>query len=111
LAERKLPGVRFVPVARTPASSVHAKTECGGVQIIVDDWAAFEPVRTGLTIATELRRLYPSEWTVDRYNRLLQHAATSDGVKAGRPVAELERGWQKELDEFQARRRKYLLYE
>ena len=47
LAERDLPGVRFVPVSRTPASSTHAKKECGGVQIIVDDWATFEPVQRG----------------------------------------------------------------
>jgi uncharacterized protein YbbC (DUF1343 family)/CubicO group peptidase (beta-lactamase class C family) len=111
LAERKLPGVRFVPASRTPASSVHAKTACGGVQIIVDDWAAFEPVHTGLTIAAELRRLYPTEWAFDRYNRLLQHAATIAELKAGTPVEEIERTWRKGLDEFQARRRKYLLYE
>jgi uncharacterized protein YbbC (DUF1343 family) len=111
LAERRLPGVRFVPVSRTPTSSVHARQACGGVQVIVDDWSAFEPVRTGLTIAAELRRLYPNDWQVDRFNRLLLHAATLAGVKAGTPVAELERGWQKELEEFRVRRQNYLLYE
>jgi uncharacterized protein YbbC (DUF1343 family) len=111
LAERKLAGVRFVPASRTPKSSVHAGKECGGVQIIVDDWAQFEPVRTGLTVAVELRRLYPNDWAVDRYNRLLLHAATWEGVKAGKPVEELERGWQKDLDEFKLRRQKYLLYQ
>ena len=64
------------------------------MQIIVDDWATFEPVRTGLTIAVELRRLYPNEWKVDRYNRLLGHAATFEGLKAGKSAEELERGWQ-----------------
>ncbi len=111
LAERRLPGVRFVPVSRTPSSSTHAKKECGGVQIIVDDWAAFEPVHTGLTIAVELRRLYPTDWAVDRYNRLLVHRATFEGLKAGKSAEELERGWQAELDAFKARRQKYLLYE
>jgi uncharacterized protein YbbC (DUF1343 family) len=111
LADRKLPGVRFVPVSRTPNSSTHARKECGGVQIIVDDWATFEPVRTGLTIAVELRRLYPTEWTVDRYERLLVHPATLAALKAGKSAEELERGWQRELDEFRARRQKYLVYE
>jgi uncharacterized protein YbbC (DUF1343 family)/CubicO group peptidase (beta-lactamase class C family) len=111
LAERKPAGVRFVPVSRTPKSSVHAGKECGGVQIIVDDWAQFEPVRTGLTVAVELRRLYPTDWAVDRYDRLLLHAATWEGAKAGKPVEELERGWQKDLDEFKLRRQKYLLYQ
>jgi uncharacterized protein YbbC (DUF1343 family) len=110
LAGHRLPGVRFVPTARTPKGSVHAGKECGGVQIIVDDWARFEPVRTGLTMAVELRRLYPNDWAVDRYSRLLVHAATLAGVKAGKSVEELERGWQPALDEFKARRQKYLLY-
>jgi uncharacterized protein YbbC (DUF1343 family) len=111
LGERKLPGVRFVPASRTPASSVHAKKECGGVHIIVDDWAAFEPVRTGLTVAAELRRLFPNEWSPDRFDRLLQHPPTWEGVKAGKSADELARGWQRELDEFKARRQKYLIYE
>jgi uncharacterized protein YbbC (DUF1343 family) len=111
LAERKLPGVRFVPVSRTPVSSVHAKKECGGVQIIVDDWAAFEPVRTGLSIAVELRRLYPNEWSIERFDRLLVHPATFNGVKAGKSAEELESAWQAGLNEFKARRQKYLFYE
>jgi uncharacterized protein YbbC (DUF1343 family) len=111
LAERKLPGVRFVPVARTPASSVHAKKACGGVQIIVDDWATFEPVHAGITIAVELHRLFPTEWKLDRYNRLLANAATFAGLQAAQSAEELERGWQSELEAFKARRQKHLLYE
>jgi uncharacterized protein YbbC (DUF1343 family)/CubicO group peptidase (beta-lactamase class C family) len=111
LNQRNLPGVRFVPVSRTPASSVHAKKACGGVQIIVDDWATFEPVRTGISIAVELRRLYPTEWAVDRYNRLLANAATFEGLKAAKSAVELENGWQNDLDAFKTRRQKYLLYE
>jgi uncharacterized protein YbbC (DUF1343 family)/CubicO group peptidase (beta-lactamase class C family) len=111
LADRRLAGVRFVPVSRTPVSSTHAKKDCGGVQVIVDDWDTFEPVRTGITIAVELHRLYPNEWMIDRYNRLLGHAATFEGIKAGKSADELEHGWQADLDAFKARRRKYLLYE
>ncbi len=111
LAERQLPGVRFVPVSRTPSSSTHAKKECGGMQIIVDDWAIFEPVHTGITIAVALHRLYPSEWKVDRYNRLLANTETFQGLKAGKSAEDLERGWQSELEAFKARRQKHLLYE
>jgi uncharacterized protein YbbC (DUF1343 family) len=110
LAEHKLAGARFVPVSRTPASSVHAKTACDGIQIIVDDWARFEPVNTGISIAVELRRLYPNDWKIDRYNRLLGHAATFEGIKAGKSAEELERDWQGDLDAFKVRRQKYLLY-
>ncbi|HEY8503610.1 MAG TPA: exo-beta-N-acetylmuramidase NamZ domain-containing protein, partial [Gemmataceae bacterium] len=105
-----LPGVRFLPLRRTPASSVFKGETCGGVQISIDDWGQFEPLRTGLMIACELRRLYPEQWKVDRYDRLLADADTLKGLKAGRTWARLEQGWQKELNEFKQRRKEFLLY-
>src|SRR5262245_46589462 len=111
LDERKLPGVRFVPTPRTPAASVHAKKECGGVQIYVDSWARMEPVRVGLTIACELRRLYPKDWNMDRFDVLLLHKATFEGVRDGKPADELIAAWQADLDAFRARRAKFLLYD
>jgi uncharacterized protein YbbC (DUF1343 family)/CubicO group peptidase (beta-lactamase class C family) len=105
-----LPGVRFVPLRLTPASSVHRGQECGGVQLIVDDWSAFRPVRTGLALACALRRLYPDAWDVDKFDRLLGNRATWEGVKRGASWRELERGWQADLERFRERRRAYLLY-
>ncbi|HTK74746.1 MAG TPA: exo-beta-N-acetylmuramidase NamZ domain-containing protein, partial [Gemmataceae bacterium] len=107
----RLPGVRFVPTSRTPSSSVHAKKECGGVQIYVDDWSKLEPVRVGMTIAVELRRLYPNDWQVDRFNNLLLDPATIDGLKAGKTAEQLERGWQAGLERFKERRKTFFLYE
>jgi uncharacterized protein YbbC (DUF1343 family) len=110
LSARNLPGVRFVPLKQTPSSSTHKGQLCGGVQIIVDDWAKFQPLRTGLTMACELRRLYPDDWKAERYDVLLGHKATFDGVVNVKSVAELEKGWQAELRRFQERRRPYLIY-
>jgi len=106
-----LRGVRFVPTSRTPSSSVHAKKECGGVQIYVDDWSKLEPVRVGMTIAVELRKLYPNDWQVDRFNNLLLDPATMDGLKAGKSPEELERAWQAGLERFKERRKAFLLYD
>ena len=72
-----------MPMRLTPTGSVHKGSACGGVHLIVDDWAAFQPLRTGLTIALELRRLYPETWNVERYDALLGHRATWEGVKRG----------------------------
>jgi uncharacterized protein YbbC (DUF1343 family) len=47
LASRNIPGVTFVPVAFTPASSKFAEKPCGGVNIIITDRERFEPLRTG----------------------------------------------------------------
>lgn len=111
LNARRLPGVRFVPAGRTPAASKFAKQVCGGVQIIPDDWVAFEPVRVGLALACELHNLYPDDWTADRYDVLLVHQATFDGLRAGRSCDELIGAWQPGLNDFRARRAKFLLYE
>src|SRR5262245_19686373 len=68
-----LPGLRVVPLRMTPSSSVHKGRSCGGVELIVDDWSLFRPLRTGLTLACVLRRLYPNDWKPDRYDVLLGH--------------------------------------
>ena len=107
---RNLPGVRFVPVTRTPTASVHAKAECGGIDIIVDDWATLRPVTVGLELAAALRKLYPTDWNTKRFDTLLMHAATFEGVVAGKPAAALEAAWRPGLAEFMARRAKVLMY-
>ena len=110
LNRRGVPGVRFVPVTRTPASSTHKGAACGGVDVIPVDWGAVRPVRLGLEVASALRALYPADWQPRNYDRLLVHRATFDGVLAGRPVAELERGWGAGLEAFRKRRAAALLY-
>jgi uncharacterized protein YbbC (DUF1343 family) len=110
LAGHDLLGVRFVPVRLTPAASVHRGKECGGVQLIVDDWARFRPLDTGLALAYELRRLYPDAWQVERFDVLLAHRATWEGISRGVPWQDLVKGWQPALAEFQELRRQYLLY-
>jgi uncharacterized protein YbbC (DUF1343 family)/CubicO group peptidase (beta-lactamase class C family) len=110
LAKQALPGVRFVPVRLTPSASVYRGKACGGVQIIVDDWARFQPLRTGLTIAGKLHRLNPKEWQMKRFDVLLGHKATWEGLRGGLTFAQLEKGWRPALERFQKVRRKYLLY-
>jgi uncharacterized protein YbbC (DUF1343 family) len=110
LTKEDLPGVRFVPCRQTPASSTFKGRECDGVQILVDDWSRFRPVRTGVALACALHRLYPNEWQADRYDRLLGNAATLEGLKKGASWQKLEKGWQTELTRFRERRRPYLLY-
>jgi uncharacterized protein YbbC (DUF1343 family) len=111
LAAEKLAGVRFVPLRLTPAYSIHKDKPCGGVQIIVDDWKAFRPIRTGLAFASVLRRLHPQEWKMDRYDVLLGHKQTLEGLCRGTDWRELEQGWQTELARFEQTRRSYLLYD
>jgi uncharacterized protein YbbC (DUF1343 family)/CubicO group peptidase (beta-lactamase class C family) len=107
---RNLPGVRFVPVLFTPRASVFKGQECGGVNIVIVDRARFRPVRTGIEMAVALRRLYPNDWKVNDYARLLVNADTLERVKRGDAPEEIERAWQGKLEEFRRARARVLLY-
>ena len=61
-------------------------------------------------LARELRRLYPNDWNVEKYDNLLGHKATWEKIKAGAAWAEIEQGWQSELEKFRERRKAFLLY-
>jgi uncharacterized protein YbbC (DUF1343 family) len=99
-----------VPRRLTPTASTYQGKACEGVQLIVDDWATFAPVRTGLALACTLRRLYPDDWQSERYDTLLVNKATWDGLRRGATCQELEKGWQAELQRFRERRQTHLLY-
>ena len=107
---RGLAGVRFVPVRFTPRASVFKEQECGGVNLIVTDRARFRPVRTGLELAVALRRLYPADWKVEDYKRLLANADTLERVRRADEPESIERSWAAPLAEFRRARARALLY-
>jgi len=107
---KNLPGVRFVPVRYTPKASVFKDEEVSGINIIVTERAEFRPVRTGIEIAAALRHLYPTEWKVDNYARLLVHAETLEGIKRGDAPDAITRRWQPRLEEFLRARSRALIY-
>ena len=110
LNERNLPGVRFVPVKFKPKASVFKDESLGGINIIITDRNVLESVGTGIEIAVALRKLYPNEWQVDKYARLLVSGEILEKVKAGNSSEEIEKSWRKGLDEFAKRRASFLLY-
>ena len=107
---RGLAGVRFVSVRFTPRASVHKEQECGGVNLIVTDRARFRPVRTGLELAVALRRLYPNDWKVEDYRRLLVNGDTLERVRRADEPESIERAWQTQLADFRRARARALLY-
>ena len=110
LAARRILGVGFVPIRFTPSASKFKGEQCGGVNIVVTDRAALDPVRVGLEISVALRRLYPKEWEAEKIATLLLHRSTLDAILAGEgadPVLEKARAG---LKEFALRRPGLLLY-
>lgn len=105
-----LAGVRFIPVRFTPKSSVHQGVECGGVNIIVSDRTSFEPVVTGLEIAVQLKTLFPKDFSVEKFNRLLVNQKVFDAFRQGSDAKALKQLWEPDLESFRAVRKKYLLY-
>jgi uncharacterized protein YbbC (DUF1343 family) len=110
LNQKNLPGVRFLPLRLTPVASIYKGQSCDGVQIIVGDWARFQPLRTGLVFASVLHKLYPDTWQIERYDDLLRHRATLDGIKREMAYRELAQGWEPDLQHFLEIRRRYLIY-
>jgi uncharacterized protein YbbC (DUF1343 family) len=110
LNERNLGGVRFVPIKYKPNASVFKGEEVGGINIVITDRERFEPVRTGIEIAVALRKLYPTEWKLEKYLNLIVNQQSFEKIKRADAPEEVEREWQKGLDEFKKRRAQFLLY-
>jgi uncharacterized protein YbbC (DUF1343 family)/CubicO group peptidase (beta-lactamase class C family) len=107
---RGLGGVRFIPVRFKPETSVFKDENCNGINIVIVDRAKFRSVRTGLEIAVALRKLFPTGWQTERYNRLLVNSEIFEMVKRGDDAEVIEKAWQKSLDAFKTRRAQFLLY-
>ncbi|MHB8956107.1 MAG: exo-beta-N-acetylmuramidase NamZ domain-containing protein [Pirellulaceae bacterium] len=106
-----VPGARFVPVEFTPDASKFAGEACRGVNVIITDWSQFDPLWTGLAVASRLRGLFPEQWDVAAYDRLLLDQATSQAVVDGKTPVEIMAVYHEELEQFKQRRTKWLLYE
>jgi len=110
LNERRIAGVRFVPVRFTPRASVFQGEECGGVNLVITDRAQLRPVYAGLEIAAALRRLHPDDWQVEKYGRLLANADTLERLKRGESPEQIALSWQPRLEEFRRARTRALIY-
>jgi uncharacterized protein YbbC (DUF1343 family) len=122
LRDMGLPGVVFRPVRFQPTFHKFAGKVCGGVQLHVTDFAAFRPVRTGLTVLSVTREMSGDQfrWRTEPYEFVADIPAIdllfgSDrertGLEAGRNADQMAKLWQAEEDQFRARRGAVLLYE
>ena len=110
LNEKEIPGVTFVPIRFTPRESKFAQETCQGINIIVTDRNAFEPVRTGLIVALALRELFTEKWDMTRFNRLLANEQIFSAIAEGTTIEQLEVFIAPDLEDFGARRGEFLIY-
>jgi uncharacterized protein YbbC (DUF1343 family)/CubicO group peptidase (beta-lactamase class C family) len=110
LNARGIAGVRFVPVTFTPTASNYAAQKCEGVNLVLTDRNALDAPELGIELAAALRKLYPADFKVERMMELLVNQAAYDGLMAGEDPRRIAQDWQERLNEFEAVRKRYLLY-
>ena len=111
LNTKRIAGVRFIPVRFTPKSSVFKNEECGGVNIVITDRARFQSVRTGIELAVALHSLFPADWKIDSYSRLLVNADMLARLKRGNSAEEIVLSLADSLENFRRARARVLLYQ
>lgn len=110
LAADAIEGASIGAEVFTPTTDRYAHQVCHGIHLTVRDRSQFEPVRAGLAIARELRRLYPREWEFAKLDRLLVHREAMRAIDGALPLGEITETYRAELAAFAAKREKYLLY-
>jgi uncharacterized protein YbbC (DUF1343 family)/CubicO group peptidase (beta-lactamase class C family) len=110
LNRESLPGVRFVPVQFTPTYSSHKGQRCKGVYILLSDRSLCSAVDVAIVIAQKLFLLYPDQFQPDKMAHLLVHPPTLEAIKAGKSLKDIRSAWESDLEGFQTRRAKYVLY-
>jgi uncharacterized protein YbbC (DUF1343 family)/CubicO group peptidase (beta-lactamase class C family) len=103
--------LRFTPAVFTPESSVYAGERVEGVRIEIVDRDRCNMVRTGVTIARELHRLYPAELGIEKLEFLMRDTGVVEAIRRGSPVDEIVAAWEADHRRFLERRKKFLLYE
>ncbi len=111
LNRQNLTGVRFVPIRFKPSSSTYRDQNCEGVNLIITHRNRFDPLRTGIEIASQLFELYPQKWQHDRYLRLMGNQEVLRQLISGHTAQSIQRHWQSALRSFLVLREKYLLYQ
>ncbi|MFJ3902731.1 exo-beta-N-acetylmuramidase NamZ domain-containing protein [Streptomyces sp. NPDC090025] len=107
-----LPGVRFREAYFAPTFSKFQGKTVGGVQLMVHDRAAFDPVRTGIALLVTARRVWSGfAWRPDLWiDKLTGSARVRTLIDAGADVDEVTGAWATDLAAFRTLRRGYLLY-
>lgn len=115
-----LPGVIFADTVFTPVSTPGASSRpkqmdrpCGGAYLRVTDRQLFQPYRSGIQAVNAAYRMYPDslDWRVRHFDRLCGTASVRETIIAGGDVDSLVSSWDGEVEDFRARRGKYLLYQ
>ena len=110
LNARRLPGIRFYPIAFTPTSSKYANEACQGVFMVVTNRAALQPVRVGIEVAATLFAQYRDKYDPANMWRLVGSEPIVERIRQGDDPATMAVRWADDEAKWRRLRAKYLLY-
>jgi uncharacterized protein YbbC (DUF1343 family) len=117
----KLPGVFFRPVYYKPYYATHKGEMCGGVQVIITDYAKVRPVEAGVYVLEAVMKLYPEgdvlyakegakQDRVSMFNKVMGTDQVRADLLAGKSARDIVESWQPARKKFEKEREKYFLY-
>ncbi len=110
LNSRYIPGVRVYPTRFQPTSSYFKGQLIPGVRFVITDRNAFDSTRFGIEIGYALQKLSPGkiDFAVNRF--LIGNHEVIQAEKTGVDPRTIVQNMEKGIEDFTARREKYLLY-
>jgi len=107
-----LPGCALRAATFTPWDSKHEGKECGGVEVHVTDRRALRPVALVTALLLAVVRTHPDQFQFKKetFDRLAGTSKMREAIEKGAPLEEIVESWRPGLEEYAARRGKYLLY-
>lgn len=111
LNAKNIPGVKFQLYWFKPFYFSFKDKELGGIRLVLTDKRTFKPVKTALEVLTSLESLYPGKYIPPKdFNKIWGVDYILDEIREGKNVDEIIKKWEGELNEFNKKREKYLLY-
>ncbi|MFB3923337.1 MAG: exo-beta-N-acetylmuramidase NamZ domain-containing protein [Terriglobia bacterium] len=110
LNERRIQGVRFVPVDFTPESGPFARQACHGINFVLVDRDALNSPELGVELLGALHHLYPEQFQLEKTLPLVGARWVLEDLKKGRDPRAIVLHSYEPLEPFRQMRIKYLLY-
>jgi uncharacterized protein YbbC (DUF1343 family)/CubicO group peptidase (beta-lactamase class C family) len=110
LNERRIQGVRFIPIDFMPDNNPYGKKLCHGVRIVLVDRKIFDSAGLGVEIACALYKLYSDQFLLESILPLVGSHEVIQAIKKGQDPNSIIQSWQEPLEQFLRMRSKYLLY-
>jgi uncharacterized protein YbbC (DUF1343 family) len=110
-----LPGVTFHGVAFTPKSPGDGKfadTLLAGIRLRVTNRSTYDPTRTTVHLLTAISSTQKDRfgWIAPHFDRLAGESGLREAIQSGQEADRIVRGWKAGLEQFNLRRRQFLLY-